>query len=300
MLVGISESPGPSAAGLPLAAPGPKRPHGRVAAFSPPGLPVRNALLSALDQSALEELLPHLERVPLKRRQVLQERNLPLTHAYFVERGVASLLSRAGERGSVEVGTLGAKDFVGLPILLGTLRSPHRCVVQVAGEALRIGAEPLQRVMDEIPRLRALLFRYVQAAMVQSAQLVVCNTRHSLNERLARALLLTYDRLGEREVPLTHQCLSRLLGVRRAGVTTAVGQMERAGLIRRGRGRLVIADPERLHAASCECYRAIAAEHDRIFSPGSLHQAHGRCSMSWSNPATAAPLRPSEPRNLPC
>jgi CRP-like cAMP-binding protein len=224
----------------------------------------RNELLSALPAEDLAQILPCLERVPLKRRQILQERNLPVVHAYFIERGAASLLLRAGERGAVEVGTLGCKDFIGVPIVLGTVRSPHRCMVQVAGEALRIGVADLRRAMDDMPALRRILFGYVQAAMVQSAQLVVCNTRHALGERLARWLLVAHDRMEGDEIPLTHQCLSRALGVRRAGVTTAMGRMEEAGLIRRGRGRLVILDREGLEGASCECHRAIRAEHQRV------------------------------------
>jgi CRP-like cAMP-binding protein len=253
-----------------------------------------------LDASELRELSRHLEPVPLKQRQVLQERNFPVTHAYFVERGIASLLSRAGERGSVEVGIVGAQDFVGLPIVLGTLRSPHRCVVQVGGEALRIGTESLQRAMSDIPRLRAILLGYVQAAMVQSAQLVVCNTRHSLNERLARSLLLTHDRLGGNEVPLTHQCLSRLLGVRRAGVTTAIGAMERSGLIRRGRGRLVLSDVQGLQHASWECYRAIKAEHDRILSGGVCRDPHAQQPPRRPMPMTAAASQRPELSAVPC
>jgi CRP-like cAMP-binding protein len=231
---------------------------------------VRNELLSALPAGDLAQLSSRLERVPLKRRQFLQERNLPVTHAYFIERGGASLLSRAGEGETVEVGTLGAKDLAGVPIVLGTARSPHRCVVQVPGEALRIRADHLTQAMNDLSALRKLLLRYVQAAMVQSAQLVVCSTKHALHERLARWLLVAQDRLGGNEVPLTHQVLSRALGVRRATVTTAIGRMEEAGLVRRGRGRLVILDGAGLERASCECYRAIRAEHQHM-----LHAAGG-------------------------
>lgn len=283
MLISRTASPTHRAVSLPSlmsAGEEPRRQNG----VSKPASAVSNALLSALNASELGELLSHFERVPLRRRQVLQERNLPLTHAYFIERGLASVLSRAGERGTVEVGTVGAKGFVGVPIVLGTLRSPHRCVVQVPGEAIRISADALGRAMDQIPRLRTILLGYVQAAMVQSAQLVVCNTRHSLQERLARSLLLAHNRLGSREIPLTHECLSRLLGVRRAGVTSAVGVMERAGLIRRGRGRLVITDAEGLQQASCECYRAINAEHERTLYNSGCHHTEARRSAPWSMP----------------
>jgi len=135
----------------------------------------------------------------------------------------------------------------------------------VPGEAFRIGAEELGRALEALPALRRLLLAYVQAAMVQSAQLAVCNTRHSLRERLARWLLLAHDRLDGDEIPLTHQSLSRAIGVRRAGVTTAMGRMEEAGVVRRGRGRLVILDRGALVATSCKCYGVIRAEQRRIF-----------------------------------
>jgi len=225
---------------------------------------VRNGILRALPAAILQELRPLLQRVPLKRRQVLHERNLPLTHAYFIERGLASLLARAGDSCALEVGTLGHRDLAGLPLVLGTNRTPHRCVVQVAGEALRIGAEDLRLAMGNSPCLRQLLFGYVQATTVQSTHLVVCNTHHSLRQRLARWLLFASDRLDGNEIALTHQFLARALGVRRAGVTTAMGRMEEDGLVHRGRGRVVILNRAGLELLSCDCYRAIRAEHGRI------------------------------------
>lgn len=225
---------------------------------------IRNGLLRALSDEALEELRPCLERVPLRRRQVLAERNVPLTHAYFIERGTASLLSRGGDGAALECGTLGRFDFVGLPLVLGTGRTPHRCIVQVPGEALRIGAADLARAMGEIPVLQAVLLRYVQATLVEAAQLAVCNSSHTLRQRLARWLLVAHDRLGGDEIPLTHQCASRALAVRRAGVTTALGAMEEAGLLHRGRGRLLVQDRAGLEAQACDCYRTIRSEHQRI------------------------------------
>ena len=100
--------------------------------------------------------------------------------------------------------------------------------------------------------------------MVETAQLAACNTCHTLQQRLARSLLTTHDRIGRDEIPLTHQALSRALGVRRAGVTTAMGRMEEAGLLHRGRGRLRIADRAGLEAEACECYRATRSEYQRF------------------------------------
>ncbi|WP_376771061.1 Crp/Fnr family transcriptional regulator [Microvirga soli] len=226
--------------------------------------PVRNGLLNTLSAEVLEELQPYLERVVLKRRQVLYERNLPIAHVYFIERGLASLLARSGDQSTLEVGTLGHMDFVGIPLVLGTARTPYRCVVQVPGEALRITAEDLRRVLSGIPSLHQLLLRYIQVRTVQSTQLVVCNTRHTLKQRLARWLLFAQDRTHGNELPLTHQFLGRALGVRRAGVTTAMGRMEETGLLHRGRGRIVILDRAGLESEACDCYRTLRAEHGRI------------------------------------
>lgn len=229
---------------------------------------IRNGLLQALPAEVLKELMPYLERVPLKRRQVLHERNLPVMYAYFIEHGLASLMARADDQCVLEVGTLGRLDFVGLPIVLGTTRTPHRCVVQVPGEAWRISADNLQALLGCCPALRQLLMCYVQATNVQSSQLVVCNTRHGLRQRLARWLLFAHDRVEGSEIALTHQFLARALGVRRAGVTTAMGRLEEAGMIHRGRGRIMILDRGRLEGEVCDCYRAIRSEYKRITCDG--------------------------------
>jgi CRP-like cAMP-binding protein len=236
---------------------------------------VRNSLLRILPKDVFEQLSPCLERVVLKRRQVLHERNLPVNSAYFIERGLASLLARAGEGGAVEVGTLGNRDFVGLPIVLGTVRTPHRCVVQIPGEALRISADDLRQAMGDIPAVRQLLLSYVQAASVQGTQLVVCNSLHTLQQRLARWILFAHDRIEGNEIALTHQVLGRALGVRRAGVTTAMGRMEEAGLIHRGRGRILILNRAGLEDEACECYRALRSEHGRIACEDPFHRRSG-------------------------
>ena len=242
---------------------------------------VSNHLLAALPTESLRLLLGRMERVPLKRRQIIQERNLPTNCAYFLESGAASLMARAGERSTVEIRTLGSKDFVGTSIVLGTRRSPHRCVVQIAGEALRISADDLAHSMDELPELRRVILGYVQTALVHSSQLVACNTRHSLRQRLARWLMIANDGCQTNELALTHDSLSRALGVRRAGVTKAIGELEQEGLIRRGRGRILIIEPEGLEQACCNCYRAIRCEYERAL-PSVLAAVHRPGGMPLS------------------
>jgi CRP-like cAMP-binding protein len=224
----------------------------------------RNRILAGLPKDALVSLAPYLEFVPLKRRQTLHERNVPLAYAYFLEDGVASLLARVAARGFYEVGLLGCSDFVGLPLVLGTERTPHRCVMQTSGSAFRISADHLDRALSESPSVRTILLAYAQATMVETAQLAVCNSSHNLKQRLARCLLAIHDRVPGDEIPLTHQTLSRTLGVRRAGVTTAMGRLEEAGLLHRGRGHIMIANKAGVEAEACECYRTIRSEHQRL------------------------------------
>jgi CRP-like cAMP-binding protein len=243
----------------------------------------RSRILTALPSDALAPLRPYLEFVPLKRRQVLHERNVPLTYAYFLEDGAASLLTRVAARGFLEVGLLGCSDFVGLPLILGTGRTPHRCVMQTGGSAFRISADNLYQVLSEIPAIRAILLAYAQATMIEMAQLAVCNSSHTLKQRLARCLLAIHDRMPGDEIPLTHQVLSRILGVRRAGVTTAMGRMEEAGLLRRGRGHVVIASRSGIEAEACECYRTIRSEYHRVACMEEqvprTHSDHGYATM---------------------
>lgn len=243
---------------------------------SPPVQPsVQNELLRRLPPDVLQELAVSFERVELKRRQVLYERNIPIRYGYFPESGAAALHLRIPNRGTVDVGFLGHSDFVGLPLILATARAPHRCVVQVPGYALRISAERLRQAQEEFPDLRDILLQYVNARFVETAQTAACNTCHSLQQRLARTLLSARERIGSDDLPFTHQALSRILGVRRAGVTTAMGKMEDAHLIRRGRARIQIVDPNGLEAQSCECFRASWSEFQRLSRRSELPRVAG-------------------------
>ena len=225
---------------------------------------VRNRLLAAVPTLEYEHLRPFLEPVILKKRQVLQEPNRPMTHAYFIERGAASLFSRTARDGDVEVGIVGRFGFVGVPVVLGTMHSPHRCMVQVAGNALRIAVRDLRRVIDGAPWLNRALHQYVQALLVQYSQVSLCNVRHPIHERLPRWLLTIRDRIESNEIPATHDLISQALGIRRSGVTEAVGKLEGMGAVRRGRGRILVTDPNKLEQAACECYRLITLEYSRV------------------------------------
>jgi CRP-like cAMP-binding protein len=249
-----------------------------------------NGLLLQLSGACREEILARATRVPLSRRQVLLERNVGQRFVYFIESGVASIFAKAGpDCANVEIRTLGAGDFVGIPLVLGAQLSPHRCTVQVAGDALRLTAGDFAALVDGFPELRRVLLSYVHVALIYSSQLIACNTRHGLSARLARWLLFASDRLQSDDIALTHDAVGRAIAVRRAGITTEMGRMEQAGLIQRHRGRVSIVDREGLEKVSCSCYRVLrgccANEPERNpFAPGP--QASGRVSGKSASPPT--------------
>jgi CRP-like cAMP-binding protein len=226
--------------------------------------PVQNRLLASISAETFNHVRPYLHRVPLRRRQILQECNRPLEYVHFIEHGVASLFARTPRDGPVAVAMIGRLGVVGISVVLGTMRSPNRCLVQVPGEALRIASQDLRQVIDICPELRQQLMNYVQALLVQNSQSVLCNIRHELSERLCRWLLLACDRLDDRRITVTHDILSMTLGVRRAGVTMALAKLEATGALHRSRGAIGVIDRGILERASCECYRIISREYSRL------------------------------------
>lgn len=223
----------------------------------------RNELVSRLSTSSRCRLLDSCETVPLGKGQVLYDRGTPLRYAYFIESGGCSVTTRAGDCLPVEIHTLGVKDFVGVPLVLGMHVSPHRCSVRVPGQALRISSDQLISLIKRDVELEKVLLGYVQAILIHSSQLSACNSRHTLHQRLARWLLVASDRLASREVPFTHSYIANALAVRRAGVTVALGDMVREGVISCHRAGMVVADVTRLKAISCDCQNIILSAHNR-------------------------------------
>ena len=231
-----------------------------------------NALLSRLPQRSRQILLERCETVDLAAKMRLQDRGVPIQYAYFIESGAASVSTRAGDCLQVEIQTLGKKDFVGIPLVLGMRISPHTCTVQVPGTALRIRAEALIHLITTDRDIEKMLLRYVQATLIQSSQLVACNSRHSLNQRVARWLLVARDRTDSSEIGITHRCIAQALGVRRASITDTFTDMEAAGLIRRSRKHIAITDEASMTELSCNCHRVIQAAHENsLFGNPSLH-----------------------------
>jgi len=235
-----------------------------LAAANTPSEQSRNHLLARLPLGEFEGLRPLLTTVRLASKQSLAEPSQPVSYAYFPHDAVISMSALDAAGGSVEVGSVGCEGLVGLPVLLGTDRSIGRVVAQIGGDADRVEAAALQREVNRLPELRRLLLLYTQAFMTQVAQSTACNRLHSAERRLARWLLICRDRLGRDDLPITHETIAHMLGVRRATVTEAAGDLQQQGLIRYRRGVLTVLRRERLEMASCECYRIVRAEFDRL------------------------------------
>ena len=229
-------------------------------------MPPRNQLLTLLPRAELEKISPDLEPVTLALRQVLHEPDEKIAYVYFVTSGVISIVNEPDAGEIVECATIGPEGMAGFPLALGTSTIPSRAIVQIPGEALRMSSADFQRAFDRLPRFRALLLRYIMALLNQIAQVTSCNRLHEVQERCARWLLQTHDRVLSDSFPLTHEFLSQMLGVHRPTVTVAAGILQKAGLVEYSRGTITILDRKGLEAASCNCYRLIAAEYERLLT----------------------------------
>lgn len=224
-----------------------------------------NRLLAALPTAELEALRPHLTLVSCGIKDIIYTPNEPICYVLFPLTGVFSLLSVGDEEGVlIEVATVGNDGFVGLPLFLGSQTTPGVSFSQIPGESLRMQAETFQEAVAERPGFAAVLNRYTLALFTQIAQGSFCNRTHSMEQRCARWLLMTEDRVGGPEFPMTHEFLSQMLGVRRATVTEAVGALQASGLITYRRGVIQVLDRPGLEAAACECYRIMYDEYTRL------------------------------------
>src|SRR5215212_2070341 len=225
---------------------------------------LRNRLLAALPVQERWRLGPELRVVELRMREQIYDTGEAITQIYFPLTCVISVVTAVDDDLAVEVAMIGLEGMAGLPAFLGGAASPHRCFCQVPGQALRLDTVTLRRFLAGDGALHDLLHRYTQAVMVFLAQNLVCNRLHSTEERTARWLAQTHDRVGSDSFQITQDFLAQMLGVRRATVSESARTLQQAGLIRYSRGRVTIADRDRLRAAACQCYLTIRHEFDKL------------------------------------
>ena len=231
-------------------------------ATSPTASP--NLLLASLSSSDRGLLQAHLQPVTLALRQVLEKPDKRVHAVYFPEAGFASVVAVQTDDTQVEVGLIGREGMTGLTIVLGNHRAPHATYMQAAGKGQCIKAVELRKAMQASPSLRGVLLKYVQVFMVQTAHTAVANARAKIEERLARWILMAHDRLDGMSLPLTHEFLSLMLGVRRAGVTEALHVLEAEKLIRSARGEVVVLNRKGMERKAGHAYGAPEAELRRL------------------------------------
>jgi CRP-like cAMP-binding protein len=225
----------------------------------------QNLLLAALPAEVFERLKRHMRTVDLKHGAVLHRPGQPIIDVYFPLDCLISVTVTMTEARTAEAGIVGSREMVGVNAFMGgreTNQTEYVC--QSPGTAVRMVAEPLLKEFDEVKAVRDVMLRYTQAYIAQLSQNVACNRLHVTEQRLARWILECRDRLGTDDVSMTHEFIGQMLGVRRAGVTEAAGALQERGLIEYGRKKLRVADAPGLEAASCECFRVIQEEYDRL------------------------------------
>jgi CRP-like cAMP-binding protein len=221
-------------------------------------LPIKNRILAALPSKDYERLRPHLEFISLPLHVTLYKSGDFIEHVYFPGEGVVSLNTHMRDGAAIEVGLIGMDGLVGIPVLLGDDIAFEEAVVQIPGHALRMRSAHLkERLKKAHNSLLTQLLLYTRTLMKQVTQTAACNRLHTVEERLARWLLMCHDRVESDELPLTQDFISHMLGTRRASVGTAATKLQAAGVIRYSKGHITILNRAALEASSCECYHAV-------------------------------------------
>lgn len=231
-----------------------------------------NRLLLSLSQSDQDLIRPHLEPVELRLRQPLTTRNRTIEHIYFPDAGVASIVAFARPDREVEVGIVGHEGLTGLPAIFGSSIAAHNTFMQIAGHGRRISAHAVYGMMGQSSSLQNTFLRYAHVLLVQTAETVLASSKGNLSERLARWLLMADDRVSGAEIELTHEFLALMLGVRRAGVTTAINQLREKRLVSAHRGSITILNRTGLLSEAHDFYGVPEAQYDKLFGSAGRYQ----------------------------
>jgi CRP-like cAMP-binding protein len=224
----------------------------------------RNKLLAAMSPTDLALLLPHLQPVAMPLLKDMERPNRRIETVYFMEAGIASVVAVQADETKVEVGLIGPEGMSGSAVILGGNQSPHSTYIQVAGEGQRITADELREAMGASESLRTLLLKFVQVFTVQTAHTAIANARARIDQRLARWILMAHDRTRDNTLPLTHEFLSLMLGVRRPGVTEALQSLKRQKLIETGRNQIVVLNRNGIEKVAGHSYGIPEKEYRRL------------------------------------
>jgi len=228
--------------------------------------PIKNRILAGLPPSELERLLPCLTPVNLGHGKILYKAGEVMKFVYFPDQSMVSLISVNASGESVEVGIVGFEGVAGISVVLGVDKSPYELLVQNPDGAMRMSVADLREEFKLSGVFRDRLLRYAHALLVQTSQVAACNRLHTVSERLARWLLMSYDRCESLELPFTQEFLALMLGTRRPSVTEAAIILQAEGSISYRRGLITILDAENLREHSCDCYPVIKAEFDALIA----------------------------------
>jgi len=227
----------------------------------------KNQLLTLIPDAEWQRWRPALELIELPTGKVLHESGEPLGHVYFPLDAIVSVCCFTANGGMTEVALVGREGVAGISGLMGGGAANSRSVLLNGGTALRMRSSLIKDDFSHPGPVQGLMLRYIQALIAQIGQTAVCNRHHSVDQALSRWLLLCLDRAPDGDLAMTQELMANMLGVRREGVTDAALKLQRAGLIRYSRGHITVIDREGLEHLSCECYRAVKDEYDRLLHP---------------------------------
>jgi CRP-like cAMP-binding protein len=218
-----------------------------------------------------ERVFPHLKLVTLPLGAVVYEAGDMLRHIYFPTDSIVSLLYVLENGASAEICVVGNDGVIGVSLFMGGETTTSRAIVQSAGSAYRLSGWRLKQEFERRGATMHVLLRYTQALITQMAQTAVCNRHHTVDQQLARWLLLSLDRLPDNKLMMTQELIADMLGVRREGVTDAAGKLQKLGVITYSRGTITVLDRPRLESLSCECYSVVKKETDRLLPERTTH-----------------------------
>ncbi len=228
--------------------------------------PQQNHLLAAFPARSRDRIYPHLSLESFPLGKLLYESGHSMTHVHFPVDSIVSLLYVMENGASAEISLVGNEGLVGMGVLMGGERAPSRTVVQSAGIAYCLSASVIKNEFNRDPDVRALLLRSMQAMITQMAQTAACNRHHTVEQQFCRWLLLSIDRLPGNDLNMTQELIANMLGVRRESVNEAAGKLQKLGMIKYKRGKIIVLDRPGLERLSCECYAVVRQETDRLQS----------------------------------